>query len=408
MLTIARLDTAIKYLVLAFAAVMGFSRGGIHTGFWLLLLVTVIRYCWQPFPLTVDRDLRRAMLIFFGALALSTAFSGDPATSLKFFGLSAVKVLPVFIVMAVVKEREITERATMLMAGSVLIGAGIAYWQVLHGATRGTVKSTLGIMDFGGIIGLLVPLLLVKGLEDNVGKKARLLYFASAAAALVALAFNGTRAVWVAVLVTMVLYVLINLILNWRKGWRAAIIACAMLLVVTVIFADNQYVNYRLHTITDTDFASNHRRLEMWHYAVEVFKDHPMLGVGLGTMPGLLFSPAKVYVTQQAYGHVHNNFLQMLAENGLVGGLAYIFLFAVILINAVRLMRRVETRSWAIIAFLCTVDFLIHGMFDYTLLIPTIAYSYWFILGLAYVNFLNKNEPSLVHPSVASVSYQER
>lgn len=384
--TVAWMDTAIKYLVLAFAAVMGFSRGGIHTVVWLLIVAAAIRFCWRPFPVTLDKDLKRAMLLFFGALALAALFSGDIATSLKFLGLTIVKILPFFIIVAFIKERKVAEQATVLMAGSMLIGAAIAIWQGLHGMYR--VGGTLGTMDFAGIVGLLVPVMLVKAFEEKTGQALRVLYLGAAATAMAAMMFNGTRAVWITIAVSCVLYAIVNLIVNGRRGRRAAMAVCAMLAAAALIFATSADLSTRLQSITDTKVKSNRERLIMWQYAAETFSENWLLGVGPATLPTVPLSPEDEIKLRQnpTYGHVHNNLLQLAAESGTIGGLGYLTIFFTILKTAAGKLRQEEKRSWALIALLCTTDFLIHGVFDYTFNIPTIMYSYWLILGLAYVN----------------------
>jgi O-antigen ligase len=387
--TIALLDTAITYLVLAFAAVMGFSRGGIHTAFWLLLVTTCIRYYWRPFPLGIDKDLKRAMLIFFGTLTLSAVFSGDVLASLRFLGLSAIKVMPVFVVMAVVKERKVIERAAILMAMSILVGAGTAFWQVMQGVGRGGVRSFLGVMDFGAIIGLIMPVLIVKALDRGTDNRLRFLFLAAAVLATVALVYNGTRAVWLAVFATLVLYAIINIVINGRNSIKPVLIIGTILLAGALIFATNDNINNRLRTITDMNFRSNQERLILWQYALDVFKDHPVLGVGLATLPTThAFTAEEVRQLQgkPVYGHVHNTILQVMAENGIIGLLGFLTLFLTIAKTALTRLREQKTRSWALIALLCTVDFIIHGLFDYTFTIATVMYSYWFIIGLAYVD----------------------
>ncbi len=383
---VARLDTVIKYLVLAFAAVMGFSRGGIHTVVWLLIVAAAIRFCLRPFPIPLDKDLKRAMLLFFGALALATLFSSDIAASLKFLGLSVVKILPFFIVVAFIKERKVAEQATILMAGSILIGAAIVIWQGLH--DPGRIKGTLGVMDFAGIVGMLVPVLLIKGFEETVGKFARPLFLVAAFMSMVAMIFNGTKAGWVTVFVACVFYLIINLLLNRKKSFRAAALICVMLLIISLIFASSPRLMTRLYTVVDPTYGSNHDRIVMWQYAINVFKDNWIVGVGPATLPELPLSPQHALELQKnpKSGHVHNNLLQIGAESGIGGVLGYISIFGVILINAFRNLRQLKKKSWAMISLLCTTSFLIHGLFDYTFNIPTIMYGYWFILGLAYIN----------------------
>ncbi len=383
---VARLDTVIKYLVLAFAAVMGFSRGGIHTVVWLLIVAAAIRFCLRPFPIPLDKDLKRAMLLFFGALALATLFSSDIAASLRFLGLTIVKILPFFIVLAFVKERKVAEQATIMMAGSILIGAAIVICQGLNGKFR--VGGTLGVMDFAGIVGLLVPVLLVKAFEEKTGRALQILFVMAAVAAMVAMMFNGTRAVWITVVVSCVLYAAVSLIVNGRRGRWATLTVCVMLAATAFTFATSADLNKRLQSIADTKVKSNHERLIMWQSAAETFLDNWLMGVGPATLPTVALSPEEEVRLRHnpTYGHVHNNLLQILSESGIGGGVAYLFLFYTIIKTAIKKMQQAVTQSWALIASLCTVDFLIHGIFDYTFNIPTIMYGYWFILGLAYVN----------------------
>lgn len=380
------LETGITFLILAFAAVMGFSRGGIHTAIWLLFLTATIRYFRQPFPIVVEKDIRRAMLIFFGALGLSTLFSSDIVASLKFLGISFIRILPFFVVLAYVKEQKKSERAIPLMAGSMLIGASIAIWQGLNGMWR--AKSTLGVMDFAGIIGLIVPVLLVKGLAHNTGKLSRILYISAALAALVALLFNNTRAVWVSLAITCTIFILINIIMYGRRNLRVTLFLIAVLAAVSLLVLSFQYFEMRFLTLF-AETKSNRERIQMWTYGWEIFKSHPLLGVGLATLPTLPLTPEQALELKAnpAYGHVHNNFLQIMAENGIIGLAAWCILFFSILKTAVGKLKSPVVGEWATIALLCTIEFLLHGLFDYTFTISTIMYAYWFILGLAYANY---------------------
>jgi len=384
MLTIARLDTAIAYVILAFAAVMGFSRGGLNTAVWLMILLAAVRFLWKPYSVTVEADIKKAMAVFFGALLLSSVFSGDIAASFKYLGLTLTKILPFFIVLAFVGSRERIEQAGTLMSASLLIGSTIALWQAAQGQPR--VKSTLGTMDFAGAIGLIVPVLLVKSFDREASPWIRCLSVVSLVAALLALVFNGTRAVWVAVVVSFLLFAFLNLLVNWRKGGKVAVVTIAILAAGVLLALSSATFTDRIRGST-LQSKSIHSRLVAWEYAWHEIQDHWFLGRGLATLPTFSETAERGPDGRKPYGHVHNNILQMLAENGLVGGLAFIFLFFSIITTAFRRLKEPATRNWATIALLCTVDFLVHGMFDYTFTIATIMYSYWFILGLAYSSF---------------------
>lgn len=384
MLTTARLDTALTYLILAYAAVMGFSRGGINTVFWLTVLLAIGRFLWKPYRIPAESEVVRALAIFFGALLLSSLFSGDITASLKYLALSITKILPFFLVLAFIRCRRHIEQAATLMSASLLIGAAIALWQAAQGQIR--VKSTLGTMDFAGAIGLIIPVLLVKSFDREAKPWVRCLSAVSLVAAMAALIFNATRAVWVSTLVSFGLFAFLNLLVSGRKGAKTAVVVVVVLAaVLSFALSSTTFINrFQASTLQSNAI---HKRLVAWEYAWHQFQDHWFLGVGLATLPEFFPENIPAAGPDRVYGHVHNNFLQMLAENGLVGGLSFIFLFWSILKTSFQRLKEPATRNWAMIALLCTVDFLVHGMFDYTFTIATIMYSYWFILGLAYSSF---------------------
>ena len=57
----------------------------------------------------------------------------------------------------------------------------------------------------------------------------------------------------------------------------------------------------------------------MWESAYEMFKDHPVFGVGIGQYASKYLNEYKSPEAKEKQNHCHNNFLQMLAENGVAG-----------------------------------------------------------------------------------------
>ena len=82
-------------------------------------------------------------------------------------------------------------------------------------------------------------------------------------------------------------------------------------------------------------------RLDYWHGAINMFKAHPIVGVGLdrfGENYGQ-YAPQVQIVQGQTTDNAHNVFLQLLATGGLLVILPYLFLLAVIFIMAIRGVR---------------------------------------------------------------------
>ncbi|MBX3074323.1 O-antigen ligase family protein [Candidatus Obscuribacterales bacterium] len=67
-------------------------------------------------------------------------------------------------------------------------------------------------------------------------------------------------------------------------------------------------------------------RFVVWQKAMEVWREHPMFGVGLRNFPKLDIPEAAVPGESTYLVHAHNNFLHILATMGIVGLLAFLYL----------------------------------------------------------------------------------
>jgi putative inorganic carbon (HCO3(-)) transporter len=73
--------------------------------------------------------------------------------------------------------------------------------------------------------------------------------------------------------------------------------------------------------VTDANFATI-ERLAHWQAALDMWRDHPWLGMGFGNYP-VVYPAYAIGRWQDALGHAHNYYLNVGAETGLLGSLAY-------------------------------------------------------------------------------------
>jgi O-antigen ligase len=73
--------------------------------------------------------------------------------------------------------------------------------------------------------------------------------------------------------------------------------------------------------VTDANFAAI-ERLAHWQAAIDMWRDHPWLGVGFGNYP-VVYPAYAIGRWLNPLGHAHNYYLNVGAETGLVGFLAY-------------------------------------------------------------------------------------
>jgi O-antigen ligase len=108
-------------------------------------------------------------------------------------------------------------------------------------------------------------------------------------------------------------------------------------------------------------------RMAHWQAAAWMFNDSPWLGVGIGNYP-VAYPRYAVGRWRDPLGHAHNYYLNIAAEAGLVGFVAYLALVAACLIEAWRVVRRTRGSGWwnevalGIVGILVHLN--VHNLFD--------------------------------------------
>jgi O-antigen ligase len=156
----------------------------------------------------------------------------------------------------------------------------------------------------------------------------------------------------------------------------------AMVLVVCVLAAAVAgFFFQRLGEIDDYTAVS---RLAIWGGAFTVFARSPVVGAGFGNlrplMGGLLGLP------EGWMGDAHNLYLELLAESGLAGFIAFAFLIVSALRAARRCMRQSRDEfAWlvGIATFAAVCGILMHGTVDYLFhTTPQVAALFFLVLGM--------------------------
>ena len=131
--------------------------------------------------------------------------------------------------------------------------------------------------------------------------------------------------------------------------------------------------------------VSEARRLVMigdtWH----IFLDHPWVGTGLGTL-SVVYPRYESYHDGKIVNHAHNDYVEMLAEAGVVGGisaLAFIVLLfrsALARLSASRIPAETAIRAGALVA---CAGLLAHSLVDINLHVPSNALLFLLQAALA-------------------------
>jgi O-antigen ligase len=158
---------------------------------------------------------------------------------------------------------------------------------------------------------------------------------------------------------------------------RVAIVLIACLVVAAAAGVFFQ----RLGEIDDFTTVS---RLAIWGGAFTVFVHSPVFGTGFGNLRGLM--GGLLNLPDGWTGDAHNLYLELLAETGLIGFLAFGILIILALRTAVRQFRTTQNevdKMTALAVFVAICGVLVHGTVDYLFhTTPQVTALFFLVLGL--------------------------
>ena len=166
-----------------------------------------------------------------------------------------------------------------------------------------------------------------------------------------------TRIAWAAVALQLILFLFL---FKYKK-----ILRFALPLGIIFVFAGKQIVS-RAATVDSSALG----RLELFQYALSIFKDHPLFGSGIGT-----FFELSAYRFDKNIA-AHGDYMKMFAETGIFGGIGYVILLFTMIVFAIK---NLKENDFAKVALLMLVSFMIFSITDNGL---SYSHIFWGLLGI--------------------------
>jgi len=179
--------------------------------------------------------------------------------------------------------------------------------------------------------------------------------------------------------------IMILVFLRRREGNQLLAGAIVLLLAGALVAwlgvgpALERFATYRKLEVTET------RRAEMTKDSFRIFLDHPVVGTGVGTLQEVFPRYATLY-DGLVVNHTHNDYVEGLAETGLIGGILGMAFLVVLFRGAwVRLALAKDPMDLAfhIGAFAACCGLLAHSFVDFNLHIPSNALLFLLQAALA-------------------------
>jgi O-antigen ligase len=211
------------------------------------------------------------------------------------------------------------------------------------------------------------------------GRGPDLLWLAAIPAIAGGLWLTGSRAALLAVVAASSLLVPLA---RRAPGW---LVRSAALAVVVALVAALPFAAERLNPPKVTGRALPRAfsiRVEMARTAGRMIASHPVFGVGVGAF----FERSDEYVTPEfrkisPRENAHNNFLQVLAELGIVGFVPFVWVLGAVAWSMVRPWRTGRLPAAAVGGAAGLTAFLLTWLTGHPLLIFEVATAFWMVLG---------------------------
>jgi O-antigen ligase len=173
--------------------------------------------------------------------------------------------------------------------------------------------------------------------------------------------------------------VLVLLLLSWRTPrWKSPrMVAAGVVLLIalaTVVWVGADQAIARFSTMRSPEVNLG-RRVSMARGAAHIFIDHPIIGCGIGTLVDV-FPAYETAYDARVVDHVHNDYMEALAETGLLGGLCGAIFLGVLYREARRIFRAEQghfSRALHAGAIAAVSGLLLHSLVDFNLQIPANA-----------------------------------
>ena len=238
-----------------------------------------------------------------------SVWRGGALTDLQSF----VKTLCGFLLVVALAERGREHVLRLFILASVAVLAGLLV--VDTGTGRLHVSSSYDPNDMALLFVVFLPIVTAEAMCAN-STLIRLCSWGAAACSLVGIALTQSRGG----LLALAAVAAHALVISKRQRWLLVPLLALGAAIIMHTADDSLWSRFQdLRSQEDYNYSSDDGRLTIWKEGLWLFAQRPLLGVGIGQ-----FSTGLAMFGNGLYKTAHNSFLQLGAELGIVGFLAFL------------------------------------------------------------------------------------
>jgi O-antigen ligase len=237
---------------------------------------------------------------------------------------------------------------------------------------------------FAGFAELIIPIALVPLVMGKVRRERLFLVSLFALVPIVALLLSASRGGIVSFIVEMALLFVLLLVRKIRSKYVlvGGMVVTVALLAVSWIGVHRIFQRFSNNSTLE---VTSGKRAAMRRDTWRIFRDHPVLGTGLGTLQ-MVFPPYDSMYDGKIVNHTHNDYLEALAETGILGGLCCAWFLGVLLVESLKGLGGLGSSlnsALNLSGLMGCSGLLVHSLFDFNLHIPANALLFFVAAHLA-------------------------
>ena len=267
---------------------------------------------------------------------------------------------------------------------------------------------------YGAIIAMFIPVLFSFAWNKDMPKYLKMMAIGVSVMLTVGIIFSYSRAAWLSLFLSAILYVIVLLKIKFRYVLSTIILMAGLFYLFQFQLIDRMEKNKQ---DSSTDFlehiqsisnissdASNLERINRWNCALRLFEERPFFGWGPGTYQ-FVYAPfqrskEKTIISTNAgdMGNAHSEYIGPLSESGVLGMVTFLIVIITVMVTGLRVYKRSrspQVKLLSLTIILGLFSYFIHGILNNFLDSDKASVPFWgFIAILVALDIYHKDKGS--------------